>query len=97
MSNFKEIGFQVGLLFVKYKRSFVRLKISFSNETLETNNSNPKRRGANGETKLLEVRHLSKPKLLYIGLPNFDLKPAVSNVCGLHMRERSEELGRKVG
>ena len=45
----------------------------------------PYKRRTNLETKLLELRHMSRPKFFYLGLPNSNLKPTFLNVCGLHM------------
>ena len=46
----------------------------------------PKKRGTNLETKLLKVRHMSRPKFSYLFLvPNFVMKQVFSNICGLHM------------
>ena len=41
----------------------------------------------NVETKLLEARHMSRPKFFYRSLPNSVLKLELSNMCGLHMKE----------
>ena len=41
------------------------------------------KRGTNLETQLLEVRHKTRLKFFYLGLPNSVLKHAFSNVCGL--------------
>ena len=49
---------------------------------LETNGLT-KKKGTNLETKLLEVRHMSRPKFFYLGLPNSLLKLVFLNVCGL--------------
>jgi hypothetical protein len=35
------------------------------------------------ETKLLEVRHMSRPKFFYFGLPTSISKPTISYMCGL--------------
>ena len=40
-------------------------------------------KGTNLETKLLEVRHMSRLKLFYLDLPNYTLKLAFSNMYGL--------------
>ena len=50
------------------------------------------KRGTNLETKLLEVRHMSRRRFFYLGLPNSILKPMFSNVCGLHMRAMKEPI-----
>lgn len=39
------------------------------------------KRGTNLETKLLEVTHMSRPKLSYLRLPNPMSKPSFLNVC----------------
>lgn len=40
----------------------------------------------NLETKLMEVGHMSRPKILCHGLPNFVLKLSFSNTCRLHTK-----------
>ena len=52
----------------------------------------PNKRGTTIETKLLEVRHMSRPRFFYIGLPNSVLKPVFLNVYGLHMRAMKEPI-----
>jgi hypothetical protein len=41
------------------------------------------KRGTNLETNLLEVRHMSRPKFFYLGLPTSTSKPTISDMCGL--------------
>ena len=48
--------------------------------------------GTNLETKLLKVRHMSRSKFFYLGLPNAISKPMFSNVCGIHMTHPSNNL-----
>ena len=91
MPNFKELGFKVGPSFsggriIRFqlwsKMRFLQgLKPSFP-MGLETNGLT-KKKGTNLETKLLEVRHMSRPKFFYLGLPNSLLKLVFLNVCGL--------------
>jgi hypothetical protein len=42
------------------------------------------------ETKLLKVRHISRPKFIFLDPMVFILKPAFLNVCGLHMKEEGQ-------
>lgn len=44
----------------------------------------PNKRGTNMETKLLKVRHMSRPIFFCVGPPVFVLKPAVLNVWPPH-------------
>ena len=44
------------------------------------------------ETKLLKVRHISRPKFFFLDPLVFILKPAFLNVCGLHMKEEAKGL-----
>ena len=47
-------------------------------------------RGESGlETKRLRVRHMSRPKFFYLGLPNSVLKPMFFSICGLHIAYQS--------
>ena len=55
----------------------------------------PHERGINLEIKLLGIRHMSRPKLFNLGLPNSVSNLELLNVCGLHMRDgkrRSEKF-----
>ena len=56
----------------------------------ENGQTSPKIRGIDLETKLLKVRHMSKPKFFLFWWLNFVSKPACLNVCGLHMRSRAQ-------
>ena len=49
--------------------------------------------GTNLETQLLEDRHMSSPKLFYLHLPNFILKP-VSQTCVASPCEPWDEKNR---
>ena len=56
----------------------------------------PNTRGTNLETKLLEVRHISKLKCFYFGLPNSVSRPAYLNVCGLSLgRDMSSAVANR--
>ena len=59
--------------------SFARLKTSFP---VGVGNVFQKR-GTKRETKAPQMKHMSRPKLFYLGLPNFVAKLVLSNVCGL--------------
>jgi hypothetical protein len=55
--------------------------------TTITKRKRKRKRKRNLETKLLEVRHMSRPNFFYIGLPNSIPKPIFSYMCSfpLHM------------
>ena len=61
---------------------YARLKTSVFNWSWKTRFSPPKKRGTNLETKLLEVRHMSRPKFFYLGFLNSVSK--LARLCGLH-------------
>jgi hypothetical protein len=42
----------------------------------------------NLETQLLEVGHMSRPKIFYLGLSNYVSEPMFLNVCILPFRKR---------
>ena len=50
-----------------------------------------KQRGTDLETQLLEIRHKSRLKFFYLGLPNF-----TSNPCGLPLTRDCEKLGEEL-
>lgn len=77
MPNFEE------LLVSRVGHSFFGLN-RFQSE-LETDSSVQERR-TNFETKLLEVRHVSRLKFFHLGLLNSILKQVFMNVCGLPLR-----------
>jgi len=47
----------------------------------------PIKEETNLKSKLLKVRHMSRLKFFYLGLPNPVSKPLFLNMCGLHMSE----------
>ena len=69
----KFLSYKWFLFWEKEIRDILKMKVRTPNK------------GTKLEIKLLEVRHMSRPKFLYIGLPNFVSKMVLPNVCGLHM------------
>ena len=45
------------------------------------------KRGTILKAELFEVKHMSRPTLVYLGVPNFDMKPTFLNVCALQLCE----------
>lgn len=89
--DFKELCFKVGPSFIGYRRTFstpiqdngfVSLKTSISDRSWNWMVLT-KEGGTNLETKLLKVRHSSRPNFYYLGLPTSSLKPTFSDTCGL--------------
>ena len=93
-AHLEELDYKVGTSFTRYKRCFqLPSKIVFlKGLNLSVLDRSWKwtvltrKRGTNLETKLLEVKHISSPKVIYLGLPNSVLKLTFSNVCGLPFR-----------
>ena len=46
----------------------------------------PDKRGADLETKLLEIGHMPRTRFFYLSLPNHVLKLIFLNVCGMHKK-----------
>ena len=53
------------------------------------------KQGTNPETKLLEIKHMSRPIFFYLGLPNSVLKPVISNVFGLPLSHEHDNNRKK--
>ena len=99
MPHLEKLGFEDGPSFFCFRNVWFQLQLQI--EILSLTNQLSwigvakwmilaNNRRANLETNLPRVRHMSRSKFFYLGLPNPVLKSTFLNVCGLHMRAMFE-------
>ena len=99
MPNFQELGFKVGpslsrwnclLLTPITNEGFKPCKTTILDWSWKQPFLAPKRRGTNLEIELLKIKHMSRPKRIYLGFTKLHSKPSFLNVCGFHMSIKVE-------
>ena len=103
VNNLEEFGFNVGPFFFLLLKSVYDMKQRFKpykTIVLDWGRKHmipPNKRGIKLETKLPKVRHMSRTKLVYLGLLYFILKLVLLHARGFHMKLPPTFEGKSCG